>query len=209
MENALKNGNTIVNTFNKNEFIDISRRFGRNAWIKDLVFENVNTSYFNKIKTSVKRDRRGEVVFCVIRPNGKIITVSCSEYPKGIFRIPTGGIHKNEDIVQALYREVLEELGLKVEITEFAGVLRIRFKNGKETVPFYSYVFILLEKSGRLLKDAIDDEISEVMEVDVEGLAQTAKKLESITGKWSDWGRFRGSTTKAVYEHLSLKPPRV
>lgn len=198
-----------INTFDKKEFLYLKKRFGRQAWIKDVELDNVNSSYFNKIKASVQKDRRGEVVFCVIRPDGKIITVTCSEYPKGIFRIPTGGIRRNENILSALNREVLEELGLTAEIKEFAGVLRIRFKSGSDSVSFYSYIFILSEKSGKLLEDASDNEISEVKEVDVDELALTSKKLEEIAGKWKDWGRFRSLTTTAVYEHLKKKSPNV
>ena len=81
-----------MNSFNEQEFNEISEKLNAKPIIRDVTIEYANSSFFNKMKTSVKWDRRGEVVFCVIRPNGRIIAITCEEYPKGIFRIPTGGI---------------------------------------------------------------------------------------------------------------------
>lgn len=191
-----------MNFFNENEFFELCKKLNMKASIEDTVIRYANSSFFNKTKASVQRDRRGEVVFCVLRPGGKIITITCSEYPKGIFRIPTGGIGHNENIISAVYREVREELGLEVEIRHFAGVLRIRFEHGNDSVMFYSYIFILDETGGRLLLDASDDEIDEIREVDLDGLEEIVGALDKIEGKWSDWGRFRYATSNAVLKYL-------
>lgn len=191
-----------MNIFNEKEFFEICTKLNTDARIDDIVIRYANSSFFNKIRSSVQRDRRGEVVFCVIRPGGKIVAITCEEYPKGIFRIPTGGIGHKEDIISAVHREVREELGLEVEIRRFAGVLRIRFEHGKNHVMFYSYIFILDEKGGRLLLDASDDEISEVREVGLDGLEEIVGSLDKIEGKWSDWGKFRYETSNAVLQYL-------
>lgn len=191
-----------MNAFNEKEFLAICDKLGTTPRIEEVTIEYETDSYFNKVKDAVATDRRGEVVFCVIRPNGKIITVTCEDYPKGIFRIPTGGIGHEEDILEAVFRETREELGLETEIMEFAGVLKIRFQHKEEAVMFYSYLFILREKGGRLLEDASDDEVSQVREVDMTELELTARGLLNLKGRWSDWGRFRYETTNAVLEFL-------
>ena len=66
----------------------------------------------------------------------------------------------------------------------------------------YSYVFILNETGGELLEDASDDEISEVMEVDLDGLERVVQSLGNVKGKWEDWARFRRVTTEAVLDYL-------
>jgi len=170
--------------------------------------EFTNGDYFNRMKKLVENDRIGEVVFCVIRPNGKIITVTCEEYPEGIYRIPSGGIGYNEDVIDALFREVKEELGIDVEIVDSIGVLKIEFcyKNQEtseyETVNFYSYLFILREIGGNLLSDALDNEISGVREVDLKGLEEIVESLNNIEGKWRDWGKFRYITSKAILNYF-------
>lgn len=194
-----------MNVFNEAEYLDICKKLNSSGNISDVGIRYESSSYFNRLKSVVQHDRRGEVVFCVIRPNGKIVTITCSEYPRDIYRIPTGGIGHNEDIMAAVYREVKEELGLDVKIQSFGGVVRIRFEHGSDYVMFYSYIFILDEIGGRLLEDASDDEISEVREVDLDDLDAVAGALRGITGKWHDWGQFRYVSTKAVYEHLRMK----
>lgn len=192
----------MINAFNEKEFQDICSRLGVPPRIEEITIEYKTGSYFHNLRHSVEVDRRGEVVFCVIRPSGTIITITCEEYPAGVFRIPTGGIGHRENILEAVHREVREELGLSAEVIDFPGVLKIRFRYGRESVMFYSYLFILKETGGRLLDDASDNEISEVREVDVEQLGEVAENLRNIQGKWSDWGRFRYETSKAVHRFL-------
>lgn len=194
-----------MNLFSEAEFQYICKKLKTDAIIKDVTIRYSAPGYFNRIKSVVQRDRRGEVVFCVVRPTGKVITITCTEYPENIYRIPTGGIGHEEDIIAAVFREVKEELGLEVEIRAFAGVIRIRFEHKDENVMFYSYVFILDEVGGRLLDDASDDEVSGIKEVDLEGLGQTVLALYDIKGKWQDWGKFRYVTTKAVLQWLDGK----
>lgn len=191
-----------MNEFNEKEFLDICSKLGVSPNTQEVTIDYAKDSFFNKMKKSVETDRRGEVVFCVIRPNGKIVAITCEEYPLGVFRIPTGGIGHNEDIVEAVFREVKEELGLQVVIKKFIGVLKIKFKFKDESFMFYSYIFILNEEGGRLLLDASDDEISEIREVDVEGLGEITESLKDIPGKWNDWGKFRYVTTNAALQYL-------
>lgn len=194
-----------MNLFNEAEFLYICKKLKTDAQIKDVTIRYSAPGYFNRIKNMVQRDRRGEVVFGVVRPNGKVITITCAEYPQDTYRIPTGGIGHEEDILEAVFREVREELGLEVEIRAFAGVIRIRFEHEEEQVMFYSYVFILDEVGGRLLEDASDDEVSGIREVDWDGLLQTACSLYELKGKWQDWAKFRYNTTNAVLRWLDGK----
>lgn len=198
MTNSISNNEN----FNQEEFLDICKAFKSSALVKDVEIKYESNSYFNLLRASTRKNRRGEVVFGVRRPSGRIITVTNKDYPKGIFRIPTGGINYGEDIIKALYREIKEELGLEVEVSEFAGVLKIKLSHRDESFMFYSYIFILNELSGNLLEDASDDEVSEVLEVDLQGLLKVATDLGEINGRWSDWGKFRQATTQAVYNQL-------
>lgn len=191
-----------MNVFNEAEYLEICKKLSTDGNISDVSVRYASPSYFNRLKSVIQRDRRGEVVFCVIRPNGRVITITCSEYPKDIYRIPTGGIGHEEDILKAVFREVREELGLEVKIRSFGGVVRIHFEHQNEHVMFYSYIFILDEIDGKLLDDASDDEISEVREVDLDGLERIVRSLEGIKGKWKDWGQFRYVTSNAVLQQL-------
>ncbi|MDP4182855.1 MAG: NUDIX hydrolase [Bacillota bacterium] len=191
-----------MNTFNENEFIEISNKFKNKPIIKNIEIKCSKIGYLQKMKKLVKNDRRGEVVFCVRRPNGKYILITCEEYPKGIFRIPTGGINYDENIIEAVLRETKEELGLDVDIEDFIGVLKIKFSFENDSEMFYSYIFVLNEVGGRLLEDASDDEVSEIKEAELNDFEEVLLKLININKKWIDWGRFRYETSKAVYSYL-------
>jgi 8-oxo-dGTP diphosphatase len=195
-----------MNIFNEEEFNDLCRASEGEKFSKEIYIRYFKSSFFNKVKRTVENDRRGEVVFCVINSNKKIITITCKEYPLGVYRIPTGGIGHNENIISAVYRETKEELGLDVDIVNFAGVLKIYFQHNASSVSFYSYLFILKEKGGRLLLDATDDEVSEVFETDLEGLKSVVENLRNIKGKWEDWGQFRFETSNAILQYLMNHP---
>ncbi|HEX9061913.1 MAG TPA: NUDIX domain-containing protein [Clostridia bacterium] len=191
-----------MNIFNIEEFSIIKNKFGGSAILESTNVCCESEDFFTNLKHNISTDRRGEVVFCVIRPGGKIITITCPEYPSGIFRIPTGGLGHNEDIISALKREIGEELGLTADIKTFVGAINITFLYGSESELFHSYIFILNETGGRLLLDASDDEVSEVLEVNVDELSEVSENLLKIEDSWKDWGKFRYITTNAVYRFL-------
>ncbi|KNY29757.1 NUDIX hydrolase [Pseudobacteroides cellulosolvens] len=191
-----------LNIFNQDEFNCLCKKYNKGAKAEDIEIKCSKCEYVIKKKSITNKERRGEVVFCVQRPNGKYILITCDEYPKGTFRVPTGGINYNEDIIQAIIRETKEELGLEVEISDFIGVLKIKFTYDGEYSMFYSYMFLLNEIGGRLLEDATDDEVSQVMEANLEDFESILQSLLNMDGDWVDWGRFRYMTSNAVYKYL-------
>ncbi|HEY9059947.1 MAG TPA: NUDIX hydrolase [Pseudobacteroides sp.] len=191
-----------LNKFNEDEFKSLCIKYNTKAKLEDIEIKCSKIEYVIKNRNLINEDRRGEVVFCVKRPNGRYILITCEEYPKGIFRVPTGGINYNEDIVEAVLRETKEELGLDVEIVDFIGVLRLKFLYGETYTMFYSYVFLLNETGGRLLEDATDKEVSHVLEAQLGDFEKVLDALLKIDERWVDWGRFRYETTNAVYKYL-------
>lgn len=191
--------------FCEKEYYDLCSKYNMDAYIKDITLRYTRKSFFNKMKESVQSDRRGEVVFCVVRPSGKVIAITCEEYPKGIFRIPSGGIGHSEGVEEAVLREAKEELGIDAAIDSFVGVIRIEFMYEKESFFFYSYIFTLKELGGKLVEDASDEEISEVLEIGIEELEKIVMSLYSIEGRWKDWGKFRYITSKAVLDFFKNK----
>jgi len=186
----------------QNEFKLLKDRFNKNAYIKTCNIICNDDTYFKKIKEAISTDRVGEVVFAVERPNGRIITITCTEYPEGTYRVPTGGIAYGEKTEEAVYREVMEELGLESRIISFLGLMVITFSYQGEETDFYSYLFHLKEIGGIVLEDATDDEVSAIKEANKQQLEDTAQKLLSLSGEWKDWGEFRSITTKAIAEYV-------
>jgi ADP-ribose pyrophosphatase YjhB (NUDIX family) len=157
-----------------------------------------------------KTDRYGEVCMVVRRKNGRLLTMTKTFYPKGAYRLPTGGINYGESIHDALLRETNEETGLQVNINRFLAAIAYRVPNVNPQPLFYTFAFLLDEVSGTL--GAIDEteRIEAFREIEPAELPEVAAFLEAvkneysdeIDGIWKDWGHFRAVIHRVVWEAL-------
>jgi len=136
-------------------------------------------------------DCRGEVALLILRSNGNVILHAKDFYPEGIYRVPTGGIERGEDVVTAVHREAREETGLTVAIERCLGILEYEFRYRGETVPFVSYVFLLQENGGQLCPQDEGERITSFREVPLTELEAVARNLRAIEADWYDWGHYR------------------
>lgn len=160
-----------------------------------------------------KRDRYGEVCMVVRRSDGKLLTAIKTFYPRGAYRLLTGGIHHGEPIFEALLRETAEETSLMVEVNRFLAVLHYRYEGEAIDQPprFSTFAFLLDEVGGVLGVSDPDERLEEFREIEVEELPALATFLanlaanpsEEIEGRWSDWGQFRAAVHRAVYTALT------
>jgi 8-oxo-dGTP pyrophosphatase MutT (NUDIX family) len=155
-----------------------------------------------------KTDRYGEVCMVVRRKNGRLLTMTKTFYPKGAYRLPTGGINYGESIHDALLRETNEETGLQVSINRFLAAVAYRVPAVNTQPLFYTFAFLLDEVSGTL--GAIDEteRIEAFREIEPAELPTLAAFLEAvkngysdeIDGLWNDWGHFRAVIHHVVWE---------
>jgi len=155
-----------------------------------------------------KTDRYGEVCMVVRRKNGRLLTMTKTFYPKGAYRLPTGGINYGESIHDALLRETNEETGLQVSINRFLAAIAYRVPAVNTQPLFYTFAFLLDEVSGTL--GAIDEteRIEAFREIEPAELPTLAAFLEAvkngysdeIDGLWNDWGHFRAVIHNVVWE---------
>ncbi len=157
------------------------------------------------------RDRYGEVCMVVRRHSGHLITMTKSFYPRGSFRLPTGGINFGENVYDALLRETYEETGLEVKVTQFLAALAYRVPRTSEAPVFYTFAFLLDEISGVLAPIDESEQVEAYHEVFPNELLTLAAFLEhvepeqstKIGGNWHDWGIFRAAIHYAVAEKLT------
>ena len=83
--------------------------------------------YMRAYRGQNDQDRRGEVVFAIRQSNGEILLHTKHRYETPIYRLPTGGIKRDEAVEEALFREIAEETGQKVEVRRFLGILDCNF----------------------------------------------------------------------------------
>jgi 8-oxo-dGTP diphosphatase len=147
-------------------------------------------------------DRRGEVVFAIRQPNGEILLHTKPQYREEIYRLPTGGIHPDEGVEDALYREIAEETGQPVVLRRFLGLLNCRFHLKGKSVTFPSYIFYL-ESLTDELNGSDPCEIAAYQTVPPEQLTQVAWRLRCLKGKRQRWGYWRSLCHDLVYQYLT------
>lgn len=158
-------------------------------------------------------DRYGEVCMVIRRPNGRLISTIKTFYPRGAYRLPTGGINHGEAIEAALFREVWEETGLQVSLARFLAVVEYRLSDSDhegDEADFVSFAFLLEERSGVLAPQDPHERLEAYGEVEIDELPAMAQTLatigagydDEIGGRWSDWGKFRAVIHDAVYAAL-------
>ena len=184
------------------QFEKLNAAHGGTAVIKDVTLNFTNKKFFLDFQERIRSDRHGEVAFAVQRKNGKFIVIRTNFYPKGVYRIPTGGITIGEDVTEALYLEISEEVWLEVKLVSFPGMVRYRITLGNESLTFYTFVFHLQELGGNILEDATEDEICEYIEADKNKLKEIADNLASNTSNWHDWCSFRMQSTAFIIPYL-------
>jgi NAD+ diphosphatase len=162
-----------------------------------------------------KPDRVGEVCMVVQRPSGTLLVSIKTFYPRGAYRLPTGGIHPGEKIADALVREAREETGLDLEIMRFLA--HISYVAPDDARPlFHTFAFLLEEHGGTLGALDESEQIEEWREIGPDELPAVADFLDdlredgarSIGGSWRAWGKFRAVVHRVVHEALTSRGGR-
>ena len=159
-----------------------------------------------------RADRFGEVLMAVRRPNAKLLLAIKTFYPRGAYRLPTGGIHHGERIYDALVRETKEETGLDTTVRRFLAMIAYRGRSAPDDAPlFHTFAFLLDEVAGTLGALDTSEQIEAWREVAPGELNAQAAVLERLTsdgtksigGSWADWGRFRAVAHRATADALA------
>ena len=185
------------------EIEGLTRRFGEQTRAQ----ARIRGAFFDPLQ---RTDRFGEVCMVVRKPSGKLIVATKDFYPGHVFRLPTGGIHHGERILDALLREAHEETGLDVEVRRFLAAIAYLTPTGDEPI-FHTFAFLLDEAGGTLASLDPAERIYAFGEVDPTDLEAMAARLDAIAsdtstdigGDWADWGAFRAVVHREVARALS------
>ena len=174
----------------RREIDTLAARFG-----SPLVIDSPIPDYFDD--PIRKPDRYGEVCMVVRRPKGTLLLSIKTFYPRGAYRLPTGGIHRGEPIFDALVRETNEETGLQTEVRRFLARIAYHSVDAPGTAPlFHTFAFLLDEVGGTLGAIDTTEQIEDWREIEVAELRHVADFLDDlrtpgtldIGGDWRAWG---------------------
>ncbi len=188
----------------QNEVEQLAQRYGQ------PVVRTVDLQASELFDPLSKKDRYGEVCMVIRRPNGRLLTMTKTHYPKDSYRLPTGGVNHGESILAALLRETQEETGLQVEVKRFLAIGAYRITNVSDTPVFYTFAFLLDELGGTLATIDEDEQVAGFLEVAPADLPKLADELDHLGQQfstefgtsWGTWGQFRAVIHRLVYEAL-------
>ena len=106
-------------------------------------------------------------VRAIIEHDGLYLLVR-NKYTPNFWCLPGGGVEQNEDIISALEREIIEELGIKPDVGNLLYVHTLKGGNGYELPAFYFHI-----KNGQ---DYVNFEVS----------SSSHGKLELLEAKFLD-----------------------
>ena len=148
-------------------------------------------------------DTRSGVVMVLPRPDNRVLVLTKSFYPPGIYNLPTGGIHPGETPEQAFAREVIEETGLHSSPRSVIGRLDQHCTFANQSLDFTHYVVLGTQTSDPPHPTADDESISAYLDATACDLREFADRMRALTGTWRGFGRFRAPALDFVADALS------
>jgi 8-oxo-dGTP pyrophosphatase MutT (NUDIX family) len=147
--------------------------------------------------------RRAEVAMVVQRPDGRLLVHTKAHYPLGAYRLPSGGIHWGEPVLEALAREQWEELGLRLPPVSMPGLVRYTFHHDGQTIPYATYLFVLqADQDPSLAVQDLEEPISDFCWIEPADMPAVADHLRGIVRAWGRWGAFRAIVHDLVAETI-------
>ncbi len=162
---------------------------------------DVNRDFLRPDRRPVKPGRRAEVLLVVVGPDGRVLVHTKAFYPRGTFRLLSGGIHVGESVEEALARELLEETGTHAEDHCLIGVLGYDIRCEDEHLAFASYVYRVDLSTLAVRSGDAEEQISEFRWIPFADLSRIRDDLLRVPSGWRDWGRFRALGHDFVLKH--------
>lgn len=160
--------------------------------------------------------RRAEICYVLHRgdPMQGILLYSKTFYPEGMYRLPTGGVHDGERVLDTLVREIFEETGLRVGVGEgqpyierCLGVLNYELRHATlGAISFATYHFLVrIPFYAEIMPQDPEESICSWQWRPATELHLVADKLmmtHRISREWADWGRYRALSHRFIARHL-------
>ena len=155
---------------------------------------DIDDIYFGRWRQLLvdKKERRGEVALIVKDSKERILLHTKPFYPEGVVRIPTGGIHADEAVLDGMKRELYEETGFQPLAYNFHALLLYEFKNKNRELSFPSYIFSIKPDSESPEPADESEQISGFFWTTVAELSNVNDRLHALnTSRWGAWGKVR------------------
>ncbi len=207
------------------ELDDLGRRFG-SVPFQQVVLEVDSPFLDGEHQMLTSAGRRAEICYVLHRgdPNDGVLLHRKTFYPPDAYRLPTGGIHRGEKVLETLAREIAEETsffldlsnygdirqnqrphdGVTVSLQAFLGTLAYEMPHRSQGTihSFATYHFLIAAPADAI--PVVNDPGEHLAGWDwqpTRALAQISDRLEQVGNTypvWGDWGKFRALSHRFV-----------
>jgi len=178
-----------------NQIKDIEKRFGKPKRTK-MEFALDEREFGNLLKSM--GDGRDSDITLVIFKDQKVVVIAKPWYPRGLYRLPSGGWKPDESFEDCAVREGYEETGTKFELQKYILRSKVTFACEGRKVLWTSHVFTARYLSGEL-KPIDTTEIREANLLTLDELSSLKPKLlERNSGGLA----YRAALTEAILEQI-------
>lgn len=101
----------------------------------------VTPAEFKRIRDS-QIDGRNHDVTLYIRKDDQVVVIAKHIYPPELYRAPSGGLKPGESFEDGIAREVSEETGCRITITDYVLRTSVAFTLGSDMIFWRSFVFM-------------------------------------------------------------------
>jgi 8-oxo-dGTP pyrophosphatase MutT (NUDIX family) len=101
-------------------------------------------------------------------------------------------------IERAALRECEEETGIRLAPVRFLFILHYIWEGS--TKEFQSYAFLTEIAEGKVLSRDRKEQITAFRDAGRPDIAAVVERLETLSGNWSAWGRFRAAPHRALLQ---------
>jgi 8-oxo-dGTP diphosphatase len=148
------------------------------------------------------QDRRAEVVLIVPRPRGRVLLISKPDYPADTYRLPTGGVGLEEEVLTAAARELLEETGLALGPERVLGIVDWTFAHRGRKRRFASYLVTFPMTDAPVRAADAREKISAYREHPLAEIDRIIAHLRQLPADWKSWGERRAVPHQLARELL-------
>jgi len=101
------------------------------------------------VRDSQKNGRKHDITLAILGAPG-VIVIAKPWYPRGLYRIPSGGLVPGEPLEVGAAREAMEETGVEMKLLQYHLRIDVEFVGESYTIPWTSHVFSARHLAGEV-----------------------------------------------------------
>jgi 8-oxo-dGTP pyrophosphatase MutT (NUDIX family) len=108
------------------------------------------------IRSSQKHGRKHDITLAIFGHPG-VLVIAKPWYPKGLYRLPSGGLDPGESLEDGSAREAWEETGAQIELVRYHLRVDVDFVGESATIPWTTHLFSARYLSGEIAPNDTDE----------------------------------------------------